>query len=125
MPDAASVADSLVVQAPRGGLLCLRRVRETGGGGVAVPDEAILEAIALLARTTGVFAEPAAAAALAGLRAALDEGLVERRERVVLLITGTGLKDVPAAARAVRRPAPIAPTLEAVAERIDSGSDRS
>lgn len=117
--DAHSVADSLVVQAPRGGLLCLRRVRESGGGGVAVADEAILEAIARLAQTTGVFAEPAAAAPLAGLRAALDEGLVERRERVVLLVTGTGLKDVPAAARAVQPPPPIPPHLEAVAERLE------
>jgi threonine synthase len=116
--DAHSVADSLVVQAPRNARLCLCRVRESGGTGVAVSDDAILAAIARLARTTGVFAEPAAAAALAGLEAALDEGLVDRSERVVLLVTGTGLKDVPAALRAVRRPPPVAPDLDAVAERL-------
>ncbi|MEE8147788.1 MAG: hypothetical protein V3T24_09305, partial [Longimicrobiales bacterium] len=71
-----------------------------------------------LARHTGVFAEPAGAAALAGLHAALAEGLVGREERVVLLVTGTGLKDVPAASRAVERPAPIRPELDAVAERL-------
>ncbi len=119
IPGAASVADSLVVQAPRNALLCLRRVRESGGGGVAVPDPLIVEAIARLARATGVFAEPAAAAALAGLDAAFEAGLVERGERVVLLITGTGLKDVPAAAQAVRRPEPIPPRLEAVIERLE------
>ncbi len=118
VPGAHSVADSLVVEAPRGALPFLRRVRESGGAGVTVSDDAIVEAIALLARTTGVFAEPAAAAALAGLRAALAEGLVGRRERVVLLVTGTGLKDVPAAARAVRRPPPIPPTLDAVAQAL-------
>ncbi len=118
VPDAASVADSLVVQAPRNALLCLRRIRESGGGGVAVPDSRIVEAIARLARATGVFAEPAAAAALAGLDAALEQGLVDRGERVVLLVTGTGLKDVPAASRAVHRPRPIAPRLEAVVERL-------
>ncbi len=116
---AASVADSLVVQAPRNALLCLRRLRESCGGGVTVSDAAIVDAIARLARTTGVFAEPAAAAALAGLETALEEGLVERDERAVLLVTGTGLKDVPAAAKAVRRPEPIPPRLEAVAERMD------
>lgn len=118
VPDAVSIADSLTVQAPRNAILCLRRIRESGGGGVAVPDEAILEAALYLARHTGVFAEPAGAASLAGLHAALAEGLVERNERIVLLVTGTGLKDVPAAARAVRRPEPIRPELDAVGERL-------
>ncbi len=118
VPDAASVADSLVVQAPRNALLCLRQIRDSGGGGVAVSDEAIVAAIARLAGATGVFAEPAAAAALAGLDAALEQGLVERDERVVLLVTGTGLKDVPAASRAVRRPNPIPPHLDAVIEQL-------
>lgn len=115
---AASVADSLVVETARGGRPALRRLRESGGAGVMVRDREILHAIAELARTTGVFAEPAAAAALAGLRAALAEGLVDRAERVVLHITGTGLKDVPSAARAVERPEPIAPDLDAVAARL-------
>ncbi len=119
VPDAASVADSLVVQAPRNARLCLRQVRDSGGGGVAVPDSEIVAAIARLARATGVFAEPAAAAALAGLDAARSAGLVENSERVVLLVTGTGLKDVPAASRAVRRPEPIPPRLETVIERLD------
>ncbi len=118
VPEAASVADSLTVQAPRNAILCLKRIRESGGGAVAASDEAILEAIPYLARHTGVFAEPAGAAALAGLHVALAEGLVGREERVVLLVTGTGLKDVPAASRAVERPAPIRPELDAVAERL-------
>ena len=116
--NAASVADSLTVQAPRNALQCLRVVRATGGGGVKVTDEAILEAIAALARHTGVFAEPAGAASLAGLRVALAEGLVDRDERVVLLVTGSGLKDIPAASRAVRRPLPISLSIEAVANRF-------
>ncbi len=119
VPDAASVADSLVVQAPRNALLCLRQIRDSGGAGVVVSDSAIVRSIARLARLTGVFAEPAAAAALAGLDAALEQGLVAKDERVVLLITGTGLKDVPAAARAIERPEPIQPRLDAVIERLE------
>ncbi len=118
VPDAASVADSLVVQAPRNALLCLRQIRDSGGAGVRVSDEAIVGAIARLAAAAGVFAEPAAAAALAGLDAALEQGLVDRAERVVLLITGTGLKDVPAASRAVSRPDPIPPRLDAVVKQL-------
>lgn len=118
LPNAASVADSLTVGTPRNAILCLRRIRESGGGGVAVSDDDIIAAIPFLARHTGVFAEPGGAAALAGLHAALEEGLVGRDERIVLLVTGTGLKDVPAASRLVERPEPIPPDLEAVAERF-------
>lgn len=115
---AHSVADSLVVEAPRAARLCLRRLRETRGGAVTVTDDSILESVARLARLSGVFAEPAGAAAFAGLEAALAGGLVDRDERVVLLVTGTGLKDVGAAARAVALPAPISPSLESVAARL-------
>ncbi len=104
-PGASSVADSLVVVAPRNGALALAAVRASGGGAVTVSDDAILAAIGRLAAATGVFAEPAAAAALAGLEAALAEGLVQRDECAVLLITGSGLKDIPTAARGVRPPA--------------------
>ncbi|MBP1619493.1 MAG: threonine synthase, partial [Acidobacteria bacterium] len=115
---AHSVADSLVVGAPRNAGLALREVRATGGGGVIVSDAAIVTAIARLAAATGVFAEPAAAAVFAGLEAALEQGLIGRDERVVLLVTGSGLKDVPAAARAVRIPEPVPADLDAVAERL-------
>jgi threonine synthase len=111
---AVSVADSLVVDAPRNAMLCLRAVRGSGGAGVVVDDAAILSAIPKLAQHTGVFAEPAAAAALAGLEAARADQLIDRDERVVLMITGTGLKDVNAAGQIVRIPAPVAPGLEAV-----------
>ena len=115
---AHSVADSLTVEAPRNARLCLRRIRESDGAVATVTDDEILAAIPELASSCGVFAEPAAAASLAGIRAALREDLVSPGESVVLLVTGTGLKDVPAAARAVRSPDPIEPTLEAVARRL-------
>lgn len=115
--DPASVADSLVVATPRNAVMALARVRASRGAGVLASDRAILDAVATLARTTGVFAEPAAAASLAGLLSALDEGLVTRDERVVLLVTGTGLKDVAAASRRVRIADLVPPDLEEV-ERL-------
>ena len=115
---AASIADSLTVEMPRNAIGCLAEVRASGGAGVIVSDDEIQRSIPNLAGTTGVFAEPAGAAALAGLNTALEEGKVDRSERVVLLITGTGLKDIPAAAAAVAMPEPIEPTLEAVEERM-------
>jgi threonine synthase len=113
-PGAGSVADSLTVAAPRNAVMALSDIRASGGCGILVSEEAILDAIPRLAAATAVFAEPAAAIALAGLETALAEGLVSRDERIVLLVTGTGLKDVPSAARRVRVPEPVTPTLEAV-----------
>ena len=77
----------------------------------------IMEGISELAQHTGVFAEPAGAAVLSGLRSAFQSGLVDREERIVLLVTGTGLKDVSRASKAVAEPSPIMPNMEAVAQR--------
>jgi threonine synthase len=118
LASAASIADSLVVNAPRNAAMALARVRASGGTGVVVPDTAIVTAIALLARTCGVFAEPAGAAALAGLLVARSTGLVAPSDRVVLLVTGNGLKDIAAARGAVSLPRPIAPELAAVADLL-------
>ncbi len=115
---ASSVADSLTVGTPRNAIQCLARIRESGGAGVTVSDAAIVRAIGRLAGATGVFAEPAGAAALAGLDVALETGLVESGEQVCMLVTGTGLKDIRAALAGVTRPEPVAPTLAAVAERL-------
>ncbi len=117
VPGANSVADSLTVEAPRNAIQCLRAVRASGGGGVVVSDGDITEGISELAQHTGVFAEPAGAAVLPGLRSALQSGLVDCEEQIVLLVTGTGLKDVASASRAVAEPSPIKPNLEAVAQR--------
>jgi threonine synthase len=110
---ARTLADSISVDLPADGLRALRAATRTGGAYLTVTDEAILEAIAELGRA-GVFAEPAAAAAWAGLRRALAEGLVSPEEPVLVLLTGSGLKDVGAAQRATA-PAPvIEPTLQAL-----------
>jgi threonine synthase len=117
---AATIADSICVGVPAAGRWAKRAIRETGGAGLLVPDDEIAQAIGRLGRSTGLFAEPAAAAAIAGVAQAARRGLVQRGETVVALVTGTGLKDVAAAGRAVTMPEPIAPTLEALRARIAS-----
>jgi len=118
MHGASSVADSLVVENPRNAIGCLYAVRASGGSGVVVTDKAITAAIPRLASLTGVFAEPAAAAALAGLEQALCEGLIAHSERVVMLVTGSGLKDVATARSALIMPKALTPTLDAVRDRL-------
>jgi threonine synthase len=88
----ATIADGIAVGAPASGAMALRAVRQCGGGFVAVSDEEIIGAVRTLARSAGVLAEPAAAAALAGLERAIGDGLIDRAERVVSVITGSALK---------------------------------
>ncbi|MEE8391204.1 MAG: threonine synthase [Anaerolineae bacterium] len=119
--EAHSVADSIVAGLPRDRIKALRAVRETGGAYVRVSDEEILAAIPTLAQGCGVFAEPAAAAAYAGLVKAIEQGLVGTDERVVVLSTGSGLKDVASAMKAVqKRPTVVEPTLAAVEEALST-----
>ena len=108
---AHSVADSIVAGLPRDRIKALRAVRETGGAYLRVSDEEIIAAIPALAQGVGVFAEPAAAAAYAGLVRAVEQGLVTADERVVVLATGSGLKDVATAIKSVGKPHTIAPDL--------------
>ncbi|MHB2016737.1 MAG: threonine synthase [Candidatus Xenobia bacterium] len=96
-----TVADSISVGIPRAGAQAVRALRESKGEGVRVSDREILEAMRLLARDTGVFAEPAGSAAVAGLMRAVREGRVSADERVVVIVTGNGLKDVAGAMQAV------------------------
>ena len=91
----------------------IRAARETGGTYILVSDNEILQAIAALG-PQGIFAEPAGATAYAGLVKAIGQGIVDAGDPVLVLNTGSGLKDVRAAMQAVK-PAPvIEPTLEAL-----------
>ncbi len=110
---AKTIADSISVDFPRDGVRAVRAARDTGGAYLTVSDEEILAAIAELGRV-GIFAEPAGATSYAGLVKAVDSGLLERDEPVLVLNTGSGLKDIKGAMQAVNEAPIIEPTLEAV-----------
>ena len=112
--DATTRADSISVNAPRDPIKALNAVRETGGAFLAVPDEEILGAILPMARLGAVFAEPAGATALAGLAAAVKQQLVKADEMVVVINTGSGLKDVAATMGVTGGTTVIPATLEAI-----------
>lgn len=100
-PDADTYADSISVGMPRAAALALRGVHESEGTFVVVEDSEIQEAQVLLARNAGVFAEPAGATAIAGIRKAAQERLIPAEAKVVALVTGNGLKDVDGAMKAL------------------------
>jgi threonine synthase len=93
---AQTIADGISVGLPRNGTMAVKVIRESGGFGVTVSDEEILTAEKELAMLTGVFAEPSGAAGYAGLLRLLNEGKIARDERIVLLVTGSGLKSIDA-----------------------------
>lgn len=106
-----TIADGINVGDPRDGTRALRAMRETSGGAVAVSDEEIIAAIPRLACATGVFAEPGAAAALAGFIKLRESGVIQSDESVALVITGSGLKDINTARRSVGEPLRIQPDV--------------
>ena len=114
-----TLADSIASEVPRDRIKALRAVRDTDGEFVAVSDQEILDAMQLLGRTTGVFGEPAGAAPLAGLLKMQRQERVEPAERIVVLVTGNGLKDVGSAVKAAGGPHVIAPTEEALHRAVD------
>jgi len=99
-----TVADSIAVGVPRNWKKAVMAVRASGGEMINVTDDDILEAMRYTGRLAGVFAEPAAATAVAGLRRAVSAGIVSRRARAVAIITGNGLKDIQSARSAVGQP---------------------
>ncbi len=121
---AETIADSISVDLPRDGLRALRAVRESQGAVVTVSDEAILEALRVLGQAEGIFVEPAASAAFAGLAVAVEQGLIDRAERVVVMLTGSGLKDVQAARKASGEATVIEPTLDALRRALPPEDSR-
>lgn len=116
---ATTLADSISADLPRDGTRAVRAVRETGGKFLTVTDQEILDAIPALARGEGVFVEPAASAAYAGLVKAVRAGELDADETIVVMLTGNGLKDVNSAMRAAGMGRVIEPTLEAVRAALE------
>ena len=114
--DSKTIADSISVDYPRDGLKAVRAVRESRGFALKVSDDEILSAQLELSGSTGIFAEPAAAASFAGFIKARRNKLSSAQNRVVILATGTGLKDVASARSKLILPEAIRPDLDSFSE---------
>ncbi|HZR91185.1 MAG TPA: threonine synthase [Gaiellaceae bacterium] len=112
-----TVARSLAIGNPADGDHAVEVARETGGAIFAVPEEQVAENVGLLAATTGVFGETAPGVTLGALRQAVASGAVGACDRVVLLVTGDGLK-TPDLVSPLVRPVEIDPDVEEVLGRL-------
>lgn len=87
-----TIAKSLAIGDPGDGLYVLKRLNQYNGIAEEVTDEEIIDGILLLAKTEGIFTEPAGGVAVAVLKKLVDEGKIDKDERIVCYITGNGLK---------------------------------
>lgn len=114
-----TIADSISVGIPRNGIKALNAVNESGGYMVDVSDDEILHAMKVLAQSTGVFGEPAGVTSFAGIMKMNELGLIKGDERVVSIVSGSGLKDIRSAAQAAGKANVVEPDINAVKEIIN------
>jgi threonine synthase len=114
----SSVADSISVDIPRNFHMARRFIHDYNGETLTVSDDEILRASKTLSANTGLFAEPAAAAAFAGLLSYQTNNLLPEDSCNVVLLTGSGLKDLRSVSPVVKIPAAIYPAIDNLARLV-------
>ena len=118
--DPQTVATAIRIGNPASGPGALAAAKESNGRIDKVTDEEILEAYQLLAKTEGVFVEPACAAPVAGLKKSIAAGWIPKGSLVTMTLTGHGLKDPDTALSVAGKPSdPITPTVDAARRALD------
>jgi threonine synthase len=123
----ATIAKSIAIGNPADGYYVLKAVRETGGWGEAVTDAEIVDAIRLLARTEGIFTEPAGGTTVAVTKKLVEQGRIPRDESIVVCVTGNGYKTLEAVDGAVEQPFTIGSRLadfDALYARLDDAPSK-
>jgi len=110
----STVATAIKIGNPANWLKTMNAIRSSKGTSIAVPDGEIISAQKMVAQMEGLFIEPAAAASIAGLIRLLDMGEVDKREKIVCVATGHGLKDPDAAIRVSEKPIEIEPSMKSL-----------
>jgi threonine synthase len=116
-----TVATAIRIGNPANWKKTVRAIKESGGSATTVSDAEILSAQKLLAKLEGIFAEPAGAAALAGLKKDVASGNIDKSAWIVCVSTGHGLKDPDIAVSQSARPKIIEPTIEALEGLLKGG----
>jgi len=109
-----TIADSISVDIPRNFFMTAGYITKYHGQTVTVSDDDILRASSILAKNTGIFTEPASAAAFAGYLTYKNRFLIPKASTNVVLLTGSGLKDLNAVQPLFEIPLPVSPYLHSV-----------
>lgn len=114
-----TLVKSLAIGDPADGYYALQAIRKTRGTGRAPSDEETLEGVRLLAKTEGIYTEPAGGTVIATLKSLAEDGEVDKDERIVLYITGNGLKTQESLAKGLPEPYRIGPSVENFKQLVD------
>jgi threonine synthase len=110
--ESTTIADSISVDIPRNFYMTQKYLKNYNGEFTTVSDDEILKASAILSSNTGLFAEPAAATAFAGFYSYMRSNKLAKKSNNVVMLTGSGLKDLKAVNRILKMPEPINPTID-------------
>jgi threonine synthase len=113
-----TMADSIAVGTPRNWRKAIKGIAKSGGAMISVTDEEILDAMCYTARVGGIFGEPAGVAGMAGLKKAASLGIIGRRESVLAVITGNGLKDIRSAKLAAGQAMLVSPDVDELDKKL-------
>ena len=115
-----TLADSIAVGTPRNWRRAIKQISLSDGEMIAVSDEEILEAMRMTARFGAVFGEPAGVTGVAGLKKAIEKGVIKKTESVLCVITGNGLKDIQSAKQATGQAHDVRPSLADLTEVLSN-----
>jgi len=113
-----TIAKSLAIGDPADGYYALETIKETRGNAYAPTDKELIDAIKLLAKKEGIFAEPGSATTIATLKALIERGEIDRSERIVCYITGSGLKTTDSIVNETIKPYEIDATVDSFKEYL-------
>ena len=118
MIGSTTIADSISVNVPRNFYMAKEFIRLYQGETIAVSDEDIIASSSILARNTGLFVEPAAAASFAGYLKYIENHKIDESSANLLLLTGSGLKDLKSIDKTLKMPVSVYPELDSVQKII-------
>lgn len=113
-----TIADSIAVGKPRNYIKAIKAVKDSNGDMINVTDEEILDMMKVLGKNTGIFGEPAGVAGVAGIKKAVEKGIIKPSESVAVVVTGNGLKDIKNAEKAVGAPLTVQPNLKKLSQLL-------
>jgi threonine synthase len=113
-----TIADSISVGIPRNGIRGLKSIYDSNGFMIDVTDDEILESMKILAQNTGIFAEPAGVTSFSGIRKMFKLGMFKGNEKVVSVVSGSGLKDIKTAAMAAGKAVYVNPDINELLDLI-------
>jgi threonine synthase len=113
-----TVATAIRIGAPISWKKAMNAIRHSGGTAETVTDDEILSAQKLLARVEGLFVEPASASSIAGLKKLIENGTIDKDERIVCVTTGHGLKDPDTAVKMSEKPLEVNAEISAIEDAL-------